>query len=298
MRNRSKIACLLLLTSFVGSTVSVRAGNRRTSTDRPDDAAVTAIVPLKIYRNFLVVAEGQIGGVSETQNFILDTGSSPSIINARLAMRLGLSTTPSKTTALGKAVPLQAATIPEIELGPIRAFSLPVLVNDLWQLEHDCGLPIAGIIGLDVLSKSSFRLDYDASEIEFGPASHEGIPVHFDAHAGIAVAELTLQGRPMRLLVDTGSEIVVLLGGNFAETGWLELRNTAKRGTSLAKENTRLQIFSAPDILLGGQHFSKDEAYVVPGITDPGFDGMLGVRALGFRALSYDRASETIFLEK
>jgi hypothetical protein len=298
MKVKNKLVCLFLLTSFAVSASPVRAGNRRTNPDRPDDAALTHIVPLKIYRNFLVVAEGQIGGIAEAQNFILDTGSAPSIVNALVATRLGLATTVSKTTALGKTIPIRAATIPEIELGPIRARSLPVLVEDLSRLERDFGIPIAGIIGLDVLSKSSFRLDYDASEIEFGPVSREGIPVPFDASAGIAVAQASLGGRAVRMLVDTGSQGLILLGGNFAQAGWLELRNTSQRGRSLAEQNADLQIFSAPDILLGGRHFSKDRAYFVPGSTDPQFDGVLGVRALGFRALSFDQLSGTIFLEK
>jgi predicted aspartyl protease len=297
MTANEKIVCLLLLAGFAVSTVPVRAGNHSANLERSDDATLARIIPLKIYRNFLVVAEGQIGGLPEAQNFILDTGSSPSIIDERAARRLGLATTLSKTTAIGKIIPIKSAMISDIELGPIRALSLPVLVEDLSRLERDCGIPIAGIIGLDVLSKSSFRLDYETSEIEFGPVAHEGIPVHFDARAGIAVAEVRLGSKPLRMLVDTGSEFLVLLGGNFAEAGWLDLRNTSQRGTSLADSNTSLQIFSAPDILLGGRHFSKDRAYFVPGSADPVFDGVMGVRALGFRALSFDQASETIFLE-
>jgi hypothetical protein len=99
------------------------------------------------------------------------------------------------------------------------------------------------------------------------------------------------------MLVDTGSEFVVLLGGNFGDTGGLALRNTSKSGISLANQKMPIQEFSAPDIVLGGQHFSKDVAYLVPDAADPVFDGLLGVRALGFRSLSYDRARETIYLQ-
>jgi hypothetical protein len=57
-------------------------------------------------------------------------------------------------------------------------------------------------------------------------------------------------------------------------------------------------VFSAPDIILGGQHFSNERAYLVPGSADPLFDGLLGIRALGLRSFSYDQACETIYLEK
>lgn len=275
-----------------------RAENCRTSPDRYCIGGQPQNMPLKIYRNFLVVAKGRFGDAPGSENFILDTGTAPSIVNIRVVRELGLATTPSTFRALGKSIPAQAAVIPEIELGPIRAFSVPVQVQDLSQLERDIGIPIAGIIGLDVLSKSSFLLDYDKKEIEFGGVSHAGVPVRFDPRAGIAVVEVRINGKGARFLVDTGSDRVVLFGGNFTEVGWLSLRDTSQSGASLADRKMFIQVFSAADIILGGQHFSDDRAYFVPGNADPVFDGLLGVRALGFRALSYDQAAGTIYLGK
>jgi hypothetical protein len=239
-----------------------------------------------------------LGGAPDVQNFILDTGTAPSLIDARLVRQLGLATIPSTFRAAGRTIPAQAAMIPEIEFGPIRAVSLPMQVQDLSRLARDLGVPIAGILGLDVLSKSSFRLDYDKKEIEFGDVSREGIPVHVDARAGLAVAEVRIEGKQARVLVDTGTDRIVLFGGNFAEAGWLALRNTSQSGASLVDQKMYVQVFFAADIVLGGQHFSEDRAYFVPGSADPVFDGLLGVRALGFRAVSYDQARGTIYLQK
>jgi predicted aspartyl protease len=298
LRAERKIAGLLLLTGVLASSVPARAGNCPANPDRYRDAGRPQAIPLRIYRNFLVVAEGQLRGAPERQNFVLDTGTAPSIINARLVRQLGLATVPSTFRALGKTIPAQAAIIPEIELGPIRAVSLPVQVQNLSRLERDLGIPIAGIIGLDVLSRSRFHLDYDKREIDFGDISHVGIPVHLDARTGIAVAEVRIEGKEARMLVDTGTDRVVLLAGKFAKVGWLALRNTSQSGTSLADQEMYVQVFSAADIILGGQHFSNDRAYFVPGSADPLFDGLLGVRALGFRGLSYDPACGTIYLQK
>ncbi len=297
MKRKQKIAGLLFLAALLPSTGPARAGNSRPNTDRSDDAVPQRSVPLKIYRDFLVVVEGRLG-TAERQTFILDTGTAPSIINSRLVKQLELATVPSTSTMGGKVVPTQAATIPEIDLGPISAVALPVHVQDLSRLERDLGIPIAGIIGLDLLSKSSFRLDYSKAEIEFEYSPHEGIPVRFDGRTGLAVAQVGLGGKLLRMLVDTGSDRVVLLGGNFVDAGWLALRNTSQSGASLAEQGVRVQEFSAPDIAIGGLHFSQNKAYFVPDRADPVFDGFLSVRALGFRALSYDQPSETIYLEK
>ena len=298
MHASRKIIGLFFLTWVLGSSGPTYSAGCPAIPAHCGDAGTPQSVPLKIYRDFLLVAEGQFGGASERQNFILDTGTAPSIINERLVRQLGLATVSSTISALGKTIPTKAAIIPEIELGPIVATSLSVRVQNLSRVERDLGIPIAGIIGLDVLSKASFHLDYEKRAIEFGDVSDDGIPVNFDVRTGIAVAVVKLGGRDVRMLVDTGSDRMVLLGGNFAEVGWLALRNVTQSGTSLLDHEMHVQEFSASGITLGGQRFSNDKAYFVPGSADPAFDGLLGVRALGFRGLSYDQARATIYLQK
>ena len=298
MSTKAKIVILLFVTGVLDSSGRAGAGNRRANAETYDDGVQRQIVPLKIYRDFLLVAKGQFGTALEDQNFIIDTGTAPSIINASLVARLGLATVPSPSRAMGKTIPGQALTFPEIELGPICAVSLHVQVQDLSRIERDLGIPIAAVIGLDVLSKSSFRLDYDKREMEFGSISHAGIPVHFDPPTGIAVAEMRIEGKETRILLDTGTDRVVLFGGNFPDADWLNLRNTSQTGTNPVSPKMDLQVFSAADIMIGGQHFSDARAYFVPGSTDSLFDGLLGVRALGFRGLSYDQARETFYLQK
>ena len=295
---RQRIAGLFFLISLLASPNLALARKCRVSLDDCGTAQPGQRVPISIYRDFLVVAEGRIAGVSEARNFILDTGTAPSIISAKLVSHLGLATTASTITVLGKAAPMQAAVVPEIEIGPVQAISLPVQVQDLSALERTFGIPIDGIIGLDFLSKSSFHINYDRKEIEFGEISREGVPVPYDPRAGIAVARLKIAGREVRMLVDTGSDRVVLLGGNFAEVGWMGLRDTAQRGTTLMDKDLYVRKFSAPEITFGGDRFTSDQAYFIPGGADPEFDGLLGVRALGFRGISFDRASATVYLQK
>ncbi len=298
LRVKLKITGMLLLTGMLGWSGSAHAGDCRTSPDRYCIGEQPQSMPVRIYRNYLVVANGQFGDGPGSENFILDTGTAPSIINLRVVRELGLATAPSTFIAVGKIIPAQTAVIPEIKLGPIRAVSVPVQVQNLSQFEHDMGIPISGVIGLDVLSKSSFLLDYAKKEIDFGGVSHTGVPVRFDPRSGIAVMEVRINGKEARLLVDTGSDSLVLFGGNFTEGGWLSLRNTSQSGTSLVDRKLFIQVFSAADIILGGQHFSDDRAYFIPGNADPVFDGLLGVRALGFRAISYDQADGTIYLKR
>lgn len=297
MKAKRKIAALFFFCGLLSSRPTC-AGNSPANPARPADAAIPRSIPLRIFHDYLVVAEGQFGDGLQHRNFVLDTGTAPSIIDTKSVRELGLATTASTMVAMGKIIPTCIAVLPELDLGPIQAVSLRVQVQDLSRLERDLGISVAGIIGLDVLSKSSFRLDYEKKHMEFGQVSDEGIPVSFDERTGTAVALATIEGIPARLLVDTGSDRVAVLGRNLSETKRLALRTTRQRGSSVADQGMEVQVFFAPDIAFGGKHFTLEKAYFIPDASYPAFDGILGVRALGFRAIAYDRARSAIFLQK
>jgi predicted aspartyl protease len=291
------IAALFLVCGLLSSRPTC-AENPSASPARSADAQIPRRIPVRIFRDYLVVAEGQFGDALPHQNFVVDTGTAPSIINTKSIRELGLVTSASTMIAMGKTIPTQTAILPEVDLGPIRAANLSVQVQDLSRLERDLGVPVAGIVGLDLLSKSSFRLDYQKKELEFGEVSDEGIAVSLNEPTGTAVALVTLEGIPARLLVDTGSDRVAVLGGNFGAAKRLALRATAQRGSSIADPSMQVQVFFAPELVFGGKHFSVEKAYFIPSGSYPTFDGIMGVRALGFRAIAYDQARAAIYLQK
>jgi hypothetical protein len=298
MRGRSGIAWLFCVCGVL-ICGPASAKNCRVRPDHCSAAGTSQTnLPLKIYRNFLLVAEGQFGDASTHQNFLLDTGMAPSMVNARLARDLGLSTTASTTAANGTIVAIQEAILPQLTLGPIHASSLRVQVRDLSRVERDLGISIAGIIGLDVLSRSSFRIDYDRKRIEFGDMPGEGIPVSFDIRSRVAVALVIFEGKPRRMLVDTGSEYLVLFGGNFTSAELSGLRSTPEEGASVADGAAALRVLPLPNIVLGGRHFTPEKAFFIPDGTDPVFDGLLPVHALGFRAIAFDQARRALYLQK
>jgi predicted aspartyl protease len=278
----------------------------------PDQLAPHApqkTIPIRLYRGFLVVAEGQFGSVLEHQNLLLDTGTSPSIINIDLAASLGLTKTSAILAALGKNSEVQGAILPEIEIGPIRVDSLPVVLSDLSRLEKDLGIPIAGVIGLDVLSRATFRLDYEKKSIEFGKFTQGGITVPLLEGSSIALAEVNWGGTSVRMLVDTGSDQLVLLGKQHPLSGFLSAALTgngktgsdsAGRTKTAASVADRLTVQELPsaEIVLAGKKFSHAKAYWVPGSDTSDFEGLLGVRSLGFRLFSFDREHRTIHLSQ
>jgi hypothetical protein len=294
-----KIAALVLLLGLLmsGQTLAEHCRITPRRCVSANDDQTHSNVPVKILRDYLVIVEGHFGD-GHVRNFILDTGTAPSIVNARLVKKLGLAPFASTMSMIGKIVPAQMAVLPELNVGPVRGVSVRVQIQDLAPVERDLGISLAGIVGMDVLGQSDFRLDYEKKMLVFGDALGEGIPVPFDARRAIAVASVQINGNPRRMLVDTGTDHVALLGIKLKHSEGIELHSTSQQGSNLSEKRVPVQALYGPDIVLGDRHFTVKKAYLVSGNSEPNFDGLLGVRALGFRAIIYNREHEAIYLQK
>ena len=247
-------------------------------------------ISITLRKGFLVLAAGQIGGMRGKQNFLVDTGTSPSILNARIARRMRLEVTSGTLVTVGRALQVEQTVVPELALGPLEVTSLRMNVMDLSQWEKDLGAEIAGLIGMDVLGRTNFRLDYEKRELQFGGEAEEGIAVAYDRTSGLALADATVQGRRVRLIVDTGSDLVVVYG-----EGWGGQKSEIRSGVSIAGKEAAREIQKA-DMVLGGKVFSGSRTYCVPAGKALGYDGFVGVRALKLRGLSFDRDKHTMYL--
>jgi predicted aspartyl protease len=248
-------------------------------------------IPVAVYNGFLVVVSGQIGG--RKQNFILDTGTAPSILNARLAKKMGLQVTETTLLAIGRSVKTGNAVVPDLALGPIRAKELFMNVMDLSQWEKKIGIELGGILGMDVLGRASFRLDYERKELIFGTVGEEGIAVGYNPMTGLALADAIVQGRRVRLIVDTGSDLVVVYGENWGDSPGAV--SATRDGRSVAEQVAARPILK-PEMELGGKQFHGLRTYSVPSAAGTGYDGFFGVRALKLRGITFDRASQTVRL--
>lgn len=253
-------------------------------------------LPIRIYGGFLVVAEGQFGGGGQRQNFILDTGTSPSILNLRVAKQLGLKLSPAKVTTVGQDSDIAVATVPEVDLGPLQANSAPFLVADLAGVEQTWRLRIAGILGLDILGKLSFRLDYEHRVLTFGEVTGEGIPIGLSTRLNLPIAEVKLNGRSVRLLVDTGSDHLVVFGKQVGGVRFLNTIGESLTGTSITGT---APVRAAPSLEFewNGERF-KQNAVIVPDREEPLFDGLLSVHSMRFRTLAMDANTHIVYLQK
>ncbi|PYT20048.1 MAG: hypothetical protein DMG57_43450 [Acidobacteria bacterium] len=122
-------------------------------------------IPLKfeLRERYQVVVPGAIGR-SYGCIFSLTTGSIPSMVDRRIAKKLGVNVRESEIVAFGEKSRVLKTVLPSIRLAPLHADTVTASVRDLSFLHG-----VDAIIGLDVLARSSFSIDYETREVVFGP---------------------------------------------------------------------------------------------------------------------------------
>jgi hypothetical protein len=254
-------------------------------------------LPIQLYRDYLVVVEGSIGTL-EKLTFIIDTGAYPSMIDQRVATALGLSERDGKVALVNQSVRTKLATLPVVGVGPVRVESVPVLVQDLSSLEKTLGRRIDAIVGLDVLGKTSFSINYKTKRLRFGPVERTRSTVSFQTGPPFITVEALLHDRTVRLLVDTGASALMLFQSRSKNQISLPAGGVA-RATNVGGDFQR-QAVLFPNTRLGKEELGPQTGFVVADQRDDArdFDGLLSVRGLHLEEIGFDFESHEISWRK
>jgi|SRR5215470_10115803 len=208
------------------------------------------VLPFKIYGTQLIVVQGSIGPL-EKRNLIIDTGAYPTVIDSAIAQKLSLAGHREELDAIDQTLPALAVTVPSIEVGPVRAMNVQGLVQDLSEVSRRIGVRIDALVGLDVLSLSSFVIDYSAKKISFGPIDPLPSSVPFVMTKGKLCVDLQAGENPLRLLVASSAEGIVLLRSHVP---WIpqsdRARAFASLGGSMVMKEVRLDALQIGETLL------------------------------------------------
>jgi hypothetical protein len=254
-------------------------------------------LPIQLYRDYLVVVEGLIANL-EKLTFIIDTGAYPSIIDQRIVTALDLRETDGRVALVNQNVQTKLATLPFVAVGPVRVESVPVLVQDLSSLEKALGRRIDAVVGLDVLGKNSFSIDYRTKRLRFGRVQRTRSTVSFEIGSPFVVVEARLHDQPVRLLVDTGASALMLFQSRLKNPISLPAARVAK-ATNVGGDFQR-QAVMIPDTRLGKEELGPQTGFVVADQRDDGrdFDGLLSVRGLHLEEIGFDFENREISWRK
>ena len=244
-------------------------------------------LPVRLYWGYLVIVEGSIGSRNKL-SFLIDTGACPSAIDRKIAHDLKLAEQPARMNLQNKSVPTHLVVLPSVILGPIRAESLPVLTEDLSFLQKALGYKVDAIVGMDVLRKSSFTINYRTKEMLFGPVETLTYSAPFTTELPIVTIPMEFQDQQLRLVVDTGTSDLTLFRSRMPDSAIFEILGTEK--TANVSGTVRLRKVRIPEVYLGKETIGAQIASVVDDHKDDGddFDGVLGIRGPQFWKIAFD----------
>lgn len=244
----------------------------------------STLLKFDLREQYQIVVPGAVGAL-ERLNLLIDTGSIPSMVDLRVAKKLGLDVHESEIVAFGQKSRDRTTVLPSIRLGPLRAEAVTARVGDLSFLHG-----VDAIIGLDVLARSSFSIDYEVRQVAFGPLMAREPTVRLEVTPPFLTVQLTLAGRPVRLLVDTGSQRLVLFERRVRD----RLPRLPVHGEQLLYHlsgTSRLDRVFLPPLDVGGTTIEHLEGFISNAPVDgypSEIDGVLGIRVLASKRAEFD----------
>jgi len=289
MHRTTNIALLgtLLLTIVCGAAV----GGTKTQLASNEMA-------IEVYGGYLAVARGSVNG-ADNLRFLLDTGASNSAIDRGVAQRLGLHGQPAKVINFDKTVALESTAVQEMTFGPERIGAARVMIEDLGYV-RSAGLHVDGVIGLDLLRRQSFLVDYARGRVAFGPTitnGMRGVPMRADARS--ITVEVELDARPVWMVADTGARGIVLYEDTVKDL-LVDYHVEGRTGAASLGGPFESRIAIVPRLRLGGQDLDREVVLVsAPGAKRlSGVSGYLGLAVLDAKQVAFSFETNQLLWRK
>lgn len=267
-------------------------------------AAAAAEVPFTLFKTDIVV---DVRIRDRTLPFVLDTGiSRNNILSAQTASELGLEPQGQAgfSDSGGRRGAMPVTTVDEIQVGDTalrdQVFAVAPLPDKLKQRPGEP--PIAGYLGPPLMQDAVVCIDYREKVLrrhpgdEFDATGFTTVPMPLNH--GLPTIEVTVDGMPATLAVDTGADSGVHLFPSFGQKHDLRKRYPGLRpGQALSGGGRSFKVLGGVDVEVGlGENatFEQVSLLLVPQAVDPawGIDGFLGYEFLSRLNPCLDREGE------
>jgi hypothetical protein len=294
------LLCALLVPGLAGAACSVTA---------------RATIPLDLVNGAIIVPV-EVNGIAAS--FILDTGAERSVVTGDAVRRLGL----ARDAWVGTTLSGVGGIDRRANADP-RSFSLGGVRLERRTLNHDTSLTVGiiprprvgdrvidGLLGRDFLSVFDLDLDLPARRLtlysvrdcagRFLPWSggYRSVPVSFPAGQAIIV-QVTLDGTPLRALLDSGSGATLLTAPGMVRMGLQEASlatDPVEAISGLGPRMVPMHLHRFRSLDAGGEALDSSAIWVAPVRLPLFVDMLLGQDWLANRRVWISYATRQVFV--
>jgi predicted aspartyl protease len=249
-----------------------------------------ATVPFKLVHGYLIEFQGSVAGADGVR-FLLDTGATHTIVDQKLAQRLGVALHSKSLFDFDHAVNASEAVFSQLTTGPLHFDRVSLLVGDL-SAYSALASGVDAIIGSDLLSQTALIIDYDEKTLSFSMPVAE-IKNSPPTQTGM-ILQLQVQDHPVTLLIDTGAEGIILFVNRVRAKIPHLITQSEIRNVSVGRDATARRAL-IPGMYLGPKPIDTP-AYLVKGPPKnvlPDVDGYLGLSALHPHRVEFNIAANS-----
>jgi len=249
-------------------------------------------LPFRLIDGWAVVVKGTIGG-EPSRTILIDTGAVPSAISKEMAKKLGLLGSAEQVSVMNRAIGVERVRVPNVQVGAVAANSFDMVAADFGTIEQALHTRLDAVIGLDLLGRQNFTIDYRGKKILFGIGVQAVDSVTFQLrHAAggtYVLVPMESGGEKFQMLLDTGTKDITLFRPRL-KGSLQQIRPRSEDVTINAGGSGKSSEIVIPSLRLGSLARSQQAAYVLTtSETDlRDFDGMLGPIAIGAVAVEFD----------
>jgi len=216
----------------------------------------------------LVVREGRpfVDGVFVNGHgpyrFLLDTGTNINLIEARLAIKIGMDSTfrDEVASSIGRTS-LAGGDGNAVELGPVRAERQRFQYSSLEAI-HQVWPDVRGVLGQAFLRGFDYMIDLRNHRLEFGKQAVSGSRAEAMMHDGRQAVSTSLGD----LVLDSGASRLVLFG---------VVPNMRELSDMLTVAGTKAVGMVTSKLSIGTRNIWRGDAVAIPEKAEPGVAGLM-----------------------
>jgi hypothetical protein len=195
---------------------------------------------------------------------------------------------------MNRAIDVERVRVPKVQVGPVAADAFEMVAADFGAIEQALHARLDAVIGLDLLARHNFAIDYRSKKLLFGRPVQPADSVTFQRkHAAggtYVLVPMESGGEKFQMLLDTGTKDITLFRPRL-KGSLRQIRLSSEDVTVNAGGSSQINKVVIPLVRLGSIIYRKQQdAYVwtTPEAELRDFDGMLGPTALGAIAVEFD----------